>query len=210
MSVEISVYSQDGMTGDKTRVSEEVFDRPINETLVHQLVTHYLAGGRSGTSAQKTRSEVSGGGKKPWRQKGTGRARAGTARSPIWRSGGVTFASKTRDHSNKINKKMYRAALQCIFSELIRQNRLLHGEGVFDGKQETLQTRQMSDSLSHLDGRRKVLLLNKVNETYLRATSNIPNLDVFDVNTINPASLVAADVVIVNSDALDTLEGRFS
>jgi large subunit ribosomal protein L4 len=210
MSVEISIYSQDGLTGGKTKINADVFDRPINETLVHQLVTHYLAGGRAGTSAQKSRSEVRGGGKKPWRQKGTGRARAGTTRSPIWRSGGVTFASKTRDFSNKINKKMYRAALQCIFSELLRQDRLLLGEGVFDGKQEDLQTRQIADSLMHLSGRRKVLLLNKVDETYQRATNNIPNLEVFDVNTINPALLVSADVVIVNSDALETLEGRFS
>jgi large subunit ribosomal protein L4 len=209
MSIEISVCSQDGLTGNKAKINETVFNRPMNETLIHQLVTHYLAGARSGTSAQKSRSEVTGSGKKPWRQKGTGRARSGSFQSPIWRSGGVTFASKTRNYKNKINKKMYRAALQSIFSELIRQERLLLGEGVFDGKQEDIKTREMYDSLTHLDGRKKVLLLNKVNETYLRATNNIHDLDVFDVNTINPAALVSADVVIVNSDALESLEGRF-
>ena len=149
-------------------------------------------------------------GKKPWRQKGTGRARAGSAQSPIWRAGGVTFASKTRNHKNKINKKMYRAALQSIFSELIRQERLLLGEGVYNGKQDSIKTREICNSLTHLNGRRKVLLLNKVNEIYLRATNNIHDLDVFDVNTINPAALVSADVVIVNSDALEALEGRFA
>ena len=207
--MEINIYTQDGLTGNKANVNEEIFSRPINETLVHQLVTHYLAGGRAGTSAQKTRSEVSGGGKKPWRQKGTGRARAGTSSSPIWRSGGVTFASKTRNHKNKINKKMYKAALQCIFSELIRQDRLLFGQGIFDGKQEALKTRDLSDSLGRMEARRKVLLLADVSEAYKRATNNIPNLEVFDVNTINPASLVSADAVIVNSEALEALEGRF-
>ncbi len=210
MSIEIGVCSQDGLTGNKAKVSETVFNRPMNETLIHQLVTHYQAGARAGTSAQKSRSEVTGSGKKPWRQKGTGRARSGSFQSPIWRSGGITFASKTRNYKNKINKKMYRAALQSIFSELIRQGRLLLGEGVFDGKQESIKTREMYNSLTHLDGRRKVLLLNKVNETYLRATNNIHDLDVFDVNTINPAALVSADVVIVNSDALEALEGRFA
>ncbi|HFD11238.1 MAG TPA: 50S ribosomal protein L4 [Crenotrichaceae bacterium] len=209
MNVEISNYSQDGLTGKKTNVSEKSFNRPINETLIHQLVIHYLAGARSGTSAQKSRSEVAGGGKKPWRQKGTGRARAGTSSSPIWRSGGVTFASKTRDHKTKLNKKMHRAALQCIFSELIRADRLLLGEGLFDGNQKNLRARDVSDSLAKLNARRKVLLLNKVDENYRRATNNIPNLDVFDVNHINPALLVSADVVIVNSEALEVLEGRF-
>ncbi|MEE9346023.1 MAG: 50S ribosomal protein L4 [Methylococcales bacterium] len=210
MSIEISVCSEDGLTGNKTKVNETVFSRPMNETLIHQLVTHYRAGARSGTSAQKSRAEVTGSRKKPWRQKGTGRARAGSAQSPIWRAGGVTFASKTRNHKNKINKKMYRAALQSIFSELIRQERLLLGEGVYNGKQDSIKTREICNSLTHLNGRRKVLLLNKVNEIYLRATNNIHDLDVFDVNTINPAALVSADVVIVNSDALEALEGRFA
>lgn len=209
MTVEISIYSQDGLTGNKAKLSAEAFDRPLNESLIHQLVTHYLACARSGTSAQKSRSEVRGGGKKPWRQKGTGRARAGTSRSPIWRSGGVTFASKTRNFKTKLNKKMYRAALQCIFSELIRQQRLLLGEGVFDGKQTNLKTKDISESLKHLEAHRKVLLFSKVDDAYERATNNIPNLDVFDVNTINPAVLVSADVVIVNTDALEALEGRF-
>lgn len=209
MSTEINIFSQNGLTGDKASVNGEIFTRPMNESLVHQLIVHYLACARSGASAQKSRSEVSGGGKKPWRQKGTGRARAGTSRSPIWRSGGVTFASKTRNHQTKLNKKMYRAALQCIFSELIRQNRLLLGEGVFDGQQESLKTKQIADSLNHIDARKKVLLFNEVNDSYQRATNNIPNLDVFDVNRINPASLVSADIVIINTKALQALEGRF-
>lgn len=209
MSIEIKNFSQDGLTGEKTAVNEECFSRPLNETLVHQLVTHYLSWSRAGTSAQKTRSEVQGGGKKPWRQKGTGRARAGTTRSPIFRSGGVTFASKTRSYKTKLNKKMYRAGIQCIFSELIRQDRMVLGTGLFDGKEESLKTRQLADSLKHLSARKTVIMMDSLSDAYQRATGNIPNLDIFDVNSINPASLVGADVVIVNQAALKTLEDRF-
>lgn len=113
------------IAGGTVEVSDQTFGREFNEALIHQVVTAYLAGARQGTRAQKTRSEVSGGGRKPWRQKGTGRARAGTTRSPIWRSGGVTFAAKPQDFSQKVNKKMYRAAMQSIWSELIRQGRLV-------------------------------------------------------------------------------------
>src|SRR6056300_2046742 len=113
------------VAGGTVEVSDVAFGREFNESLIHQVVTAYLAGARQGTRAQKTRSEVSGGGKKPWRQKGTGRARAGTTRSPIWRSGGVTFAAQPQDHSTKVNRKMYRAALRSIMSELARQDRLM-------------------------------------------------------------------------------------
>jgi large subunit ribosomal protein L4 len=113
------------VAGGTVEVSDQAFGREFNEALIHQVVTAYLAGARQGTRAQKTRSEVSGGGRKPWRQKGTGRARAGTTRSPIWRSGGVTFAAKPQDFSQKVNKKMYRAAMQSIWSELVRQGRLV-------------------------------------------------------------------------------------
>ena len=111
-------------TGSAVTVSDDVFGAPYNETLVHQVVNAYMAGGRSGNSSQKTRSDVRGGGAKPWRQKGTGRARAGTIRSPIWKGGGVTFASSKRDYSQKVNKKMYRAAMRSVFSELARSGRL--------------------------------------------------------------------------------------
>ena len=122
-------------------VSEATFGREFNEALVHQVVVAYAAGARQGTKAQKTRSEVAGGGKKPWRQKGTGRARAGTIRSPIWRSGGATFAAKPQNHSQKVNKKMYRGAIKSILSELIRQERLIVVEkfGVDEPKQSNWQ-----------------------------------------------------------------------
>jgi len=133
--------------GGSLNVDEAVFAKDFNETLVHQAVVAYMAGGRSGTKAQKTRSEVSGGGIKPWRQKGTGRARAGTSRSPIWRSGGVTFAAKPRDFSKKLNKKMYRAAIRSIFSELVRQDRLVV---VDDFSMEDAKTKSMVSKLSQL------------------------------------------------------------
>ncbi len=124
--MELNLTTATGKASKKTvEVSDANFARDFNETLVHQAVTAYMAGGRSGTRAQKTRSEVRGGGKKPWRQKGTGRARSGTIRSPIWRSGGVTFAAKPQDWSQKMNKKMYRAAIRSILSELVRQERLM-------------------------------------------------------------------------------------
>ena len=131
-------------TGAAVAVSDATFAREFNESLVHQIVTAYLAGGRQGTKAQKTRSEVAGGGKKPWRQKGTGRARAGTASSPIWRSGGVTFAAKPRNYEQKVNKKMYRAAMQSILSELVRQERLVVAD---DFKVDTHKTKDFVKKL---------------------------------------------------------------
>ena len=113
------------IAGGTVEVSDQTFGREFNEALIHQVVTAYMAGARQGTRSQKTRAEVSGGGRKPWRQKGTGRARAGSTRSPIWRSGGVTFAAKPQDHSQKVNRKMYRAAMRSIWSELVRQDRLV-------------------------------------------------------------------------------------
>ena len=133
---------------EKVSVSDDAFGREFNESLVHQVVVTYLAGARQGSVKQKTRSEVSGGGKKPWRQKGTGRARSGTTRSPIWRSGGVTFAAVPQDHSKKINKKMYRGAMRCIVSELIRQDRLLV---VDDFTVDSHKTKGLIEKLSQLN-----------------------------------------------------------
>ena len=135
-------------TGAAVAVSESAFGREFNEALVHQIVTAYMAGGRQGTKAQKTRAEVAGGGKKPWRQKGTGRARSGTATSPIWRSGGVTFAAKPRNYEQKVNKKMYRAAMQSILSELVRQERLVVAD---DFKVDTHKTKDFVKKLNALE-----------------------------------------------------------
>ncbi len=184
-------------------VSELSFGKEFNESLVHQVVTAYLAGARQGTRAQKTRSEVSGGGRKPWRQKGTGRARAGTIRSPIWRSGGVTFAAKPQDHSQKVNKKMYRAAIRCIFSELVRQERLVVVE---DLTIDSPKTKTMVAKLKELDLANVLMITEEVNLNLFLAARNIPHVDVRDAAAIDPVSLVGFEKVLVTVPALKKIE----
>lgn len=184
-------------------VSELAFGKEFNEALVHQVVTAYLAGGRQGTRAQKTRSEVSGGGRKPWRQKGTGRARAGTIRSPIWRSGGVTFAAKPQDHSQKVNKKMYRAAIRCIFSELVRQERLVVVEEL---KLEAPKTKLMVAKLKELDLSDVLVITEAVDLDLYLSARNLPKVDVRDVAAIDPVSLVGSEKVLVTVAALKKIE----
>lgn len=184
-------------------VSERTFGGEFNETLVHQAVVAYMAGGRQGTRAQKTRSEVSGGGKKPWRQKGTGRARAGTIRSPIWRSGGTTFAAKPQDHSQKLNKKMYRAALRSILSELVRQDRLVVVE---DFAVEAPKTKALLGKLNGL-GLTDVLIVSEgVDQDLYLAARNLPHVDVRDVQGSDPVSLIAYDKVLITVSAVKKFE----
>jgi large subunit ribosomal protein L4 len=184
-------------------VSDLTFGKEFNESLVHQVVTAYLAGSRQGTKAQKTRSDVSGGGAKPWRQKGTGRARAGTIRSPLWRSGGVTFAAQPRDHAQKVNKKMYRAALRCIFSELVRQERLVVVE---DFAMESPKTKQFVAKLNELELANALLVTEDVEWNLYLAARNVPHVDVRDVAGIDPVSLVGFDKVLVTVPALKKIE----
>ncbi len=184
-------------------VSDETFAKEYNESLVHQVVTAYLAGARQGTRAQKTRSEVRGGGRKPWRQKGTGRARAGTIRSPIWRSGGVTFAAKPQDHSQKVNKKMYRAAIRSIFSELVRQDRLVVVESLVV---ETPKTKAFTAQLKDLGVENALIVSENVEENLYLASRNIPGIDVRDVVGVDPVSLVAYEKVLVTVSALKKIE----
>ncbi|MFD2232017.1 50S ribosomal protein L4 [Alkalimarinus sediminis] len=184
-------------------VSDATFAGEYNETLVHQVVTAYLAGARQGTRAQKTRSEVRGGGKKPWRQKGTGRARAGTIRSPIWRSGGVTFAAKPQDHSQKVNKKMYRGALRSIYSELVRQDRLVVVEDMIA---ETPKTKAFTLKMKDLGLESALIISENVEENLYLASRNIPSVDVRDVVGVDPVSLVAYDKVVVTVSALKKIE----
>ena len=185
-------------------VSEVSFGKEFNEALVHQVVTAYLAGGRQGTRAQKTRSDVSGGGgRKPWRQKGTGRARAGTIRSPIWRSGGVTFAARPQDHSQKVNKKMYRAAIRCIFSELVRQERLVVVEEL---SLEAPKTKLMAAKLKELDLSNVLMISEEVDQNLFLAARNLPHVDVRDVAAIDPVSLVGFEKVLVTVPALKKIE----
>ena len=184
-------------------VSEATFGREFNEALVHQVVTAYAAGARQGSKAQKTRSEVSGGGKKPWRQKGTGRARAGTIRSPIWRSGGVTFAAKPQDHSQKVNKKMYRGAIQSILSELVRQDRFVVVENF---ELETPKTKALAAKLNEMSLKDVLIITEEVSENLFLSARNLYKVDVRDAATIDPVSLIAFDKVLVTAGAVKQIE----
>ena len=190
-------------SGGTVTVSEVAFAKEFNEPLVHQVVTAYMAGGRQGSKAQKTRSEVSGGGKKPWRQKGTGRARAGTIRSPIWRSGGVAFAAKPRDYDQKVNRKMYRGAMRCILSELVRQDRLV----VVDSFElEAPKTKLMAAKLKELNAEGALIVAGEISENVYLASRNLPKVDVCDAQAVDPVSLIAHENVLVTVDALKKLE----
>ena len=184
-------------------VSDVAFAREYNEALVHQVVTSYLAGGRQGSRAQKTRSEVAGGGRKPWKQKGSGRARAGTIRSPLWRSGGVTFAAKPQDHSQKVNKKMYRAAMRTIWSELVRQDRLVVVE---DLKLEAPKTKLFIAKMAELNIENALIVSHELDDNLFLAARNIPNVDVRDAASIDPVSLIAYDKVLLTVGALKQVE----
>ena len=189
--------------GSAIKVSNETFGRDFSEALVHQVVTAYLAGGRAGTKAQKTRSDVSGGGKRPWRQKGTGRARAGTIRSPLWRGGGQTFAARPQDHSQKVNRKMYRGALQAILSELVRQERLV----VLDSFELSApKTSGLLKKLAELDFKKGLIVTPEVEGNLFLASRNIPGVHVLDVAGLDPVSLVAAEKVIMTVDAVKKIE----
>ena len=184
-------------------VSEATFGRDFNEALVHQVVVAFGAGARQGSSAQKTRSEVRGGGAKPWRQKGTGRARAGTIRSPIWRSGGVTFAAKPQDHSQKVNKKMYRGAIQSILSELVRQERLIVVEKF---AVETPKTKELISKLKEFELKDVLIVTSEVDENLFLSARNLYKVDVRDVQGIDPVSLIAFEKVLMTADAVKQLE----
>ena len=201
--MELSVFKPGSSDVGKVSVSDVAFAREYNEDLVHQVVVAYLAGARQGTRAQKTRSEVSGGGKKPWRQKGTGCARAGTTRSPIWRSGGVTFAAKPQDHTQKVNRKMYRAAMQSIMSELARQDRLMVVESL---DLEAPKTKLLVQQLGAFGVDNVLIVSAEVNENLYLAARNLHKVDVRDVEGIDPLSLIGHEKVIVTVDAVKKLE----
>ena len=188
-------------------VAEAAFGADFNEALVHQVVTAYLAGSRAGTKAQKNRSEARGGGAKPWRQKGTGRARAGTIRSPIWVGGGRAFAAKPRNHEQKVNKKMYRAALRSVLSELVRQDRLVVVESL---ELEAPKTRLLANKLKGL-GLDNVLVLNEAfDEKIFLAARNLPNVGICDAASIDPVVLIRFEKVLITLPALKLIEERLS
>lgn len=188
-------------------VSDDIFNRDFNEGLVHQAVISYMAGARQGTKAQKNRSAVSGGGAKPWRQKGTGRARAGTSRSPIWRTGGVTFAAKPQDHSVKMNRKMYKAAMSCIWSELVRTNRVTVVE---DFTLEVPKTKVLKQKLLEFNLSDVLIIREDVDVNLFLAARNIYGVDVRDVFALDPVSLVGYEHVMVTAAAIKKVEEALS
>ncbi|MDY0005314.1 MAG: 50S ribosomal protein L4 [Spongiibacteraceae bacterium] len=201
--MELNIAKPGSGAAGTVSVSDTTFAREYNEDLIHQVVTAYMAGGRQGSRAQKTRAEVRGGGKKPWRQKGSGRARAGSSRSPIWRSGGVTFAARPQDHSKKVNRKMYRAALSSILSELARQDRLVVVE---DFAVEQPKTKLLLKGLGDY-GLSDVLIISEdVSQNLYLASRNLEKVDVRDVNGVDPVSLIAYDKVLVTVPALKKFE----
>jgi large subunit ribosomal protein L4 len=200
----MKLKTQDAGTVD---VADSTFGADFNEALVHQVVTAFLAGGRAGTKAQKNRAAVRGGGAKPWRQKGTGRARAGTIRSPIWVGGGRTFAAKPRDHSQKVNKKMYKAALRSVFSELIRQDRLVITDSIGI---KAPKTKELAGMLKKL-GLDSVLIINEAfDENVFLSARNLPHVGICDAAAIDPVVLLRFEKVLITVPALKLVEERLS
>jgi large subunit ribosomal protein L4 len=189
------------------KVSDEVFGADFKEALIHQVVSAYMAGARAGTKAQKNRSAVSGGGSKPFRQKGTGRARAGTTRSPIWRSGGVNFAASPRSYAQKVNRKMFRGAIRSILSELNRQQRLLVVDQI---KMEAPKTKELAAKLNELELRDVLIIAVNPDENLYLAARNLYGVDICDVGEIDPVSLIAYEKVLVTEDAVKQLEERLA
>lgn len=201
--MELNVINQTGAKAKSIDVSDKVFGVDFNEALIHQVVTAYQAGARSGTRAQKNRSAVSGGGVKPWRQKGTGRARAGTIRSPIWRSGGVTFPSANQDFSQKVNKKMYRGALRSILSELVRSDRLVTIDAMdFPAP----KTKVLAEKLDRLELDNVLIVDAEVQDGLVLSARNIPHADVCDVKDLNPVRLLSHDKVLMTSAAAEKVQ----
>ena len=205
--MELAIRNESGTGAGTVAVSDSAFGAAFNPSLVHQVVTAYLAGARAGTKAQKTRSEVSGGGSKPWRQKGTGRARAGTIRSPIWRGGGITFAARPRSYVQKVNRKMYRAALRAICSELARQERLVV---VDEFDLEAPKTARLAARLKGLGLGETLIVVDAPSDNLLLAARNIPGVDVRDVANVDPVGLVAFEHVLVSVAALKKLEEQLA
>ncbi len=191
------------VSGSAVELSEVAFGREFNEALVHQVVTAYLAGGRQGSKAQKSRADVAGGGKKPFRQKGTGRARAGSIRSPIWVGGGKTFAARPQDWSQKVNRKMYRGAMQCILAELVRQDRLVLVEEIAVAAPKT---KELLAKLNDLNAPRALIVTEAVEENLYLAARNLPHVDVVDATAIDPVSLIAFDKVVMSVAAAKKIE----
>ena len=203
--MQLQVINNDSGTDFGVEVSDIVFDAPFNEALVHQIVTAYMARARVGSKKQKSRSDVRGGGRKPWRQKGTGRARAGSIRSPIWRGGGVTFAARPRNYAQKVNRKMYRSGMRSILSELYRQHRMI----VFDAfTVDAPKTKELVLKLKSLNLSNVLIVTEDVDPHLLLAARNLPSVAVVECKKVDPVSLIVFDKVVITNPALQFLEGR--
>ena len=205
MDLQVQTLASSAASG-AVALSDEVFGTAFNEALIHQVVTAYMAAGRAGTKAQKSRADVAGGGRKPWRQKGTGRARAGTIRSPLWRGGGRAFAARPRSYEQKVNRKMYRSALRSILSELVRQDRLLI---VDDFQLAEPRTKLALAALNKLGVNDVLIVCDEITENLFLAARNIPHVGMADVSAIDPVLLVSYDKVVVTQKALAGLEAMF-
>ncbi|HXI47460.1 MAG TPA: 50S ribosomal protein L4 [Steroidobacteraceae bacterium] len=201
----MKVQLKNAKPASEIQLSDEAFGRVYNEALVHQVVTAYMAAGRAGTKAQKTRAEVRGGGKKPWSQKGTGQARAGSIRSPIWVGGGRAFAAKPRDFSQKVNRKMYRAAMQTMVSQLVRQDRLVAVESI---ELTAPRTKLLISKLAEFGLTRALILVEAYEEKLFLAARNVPHVEVMAVVALDPLSLVKHDKVVATVGALKLLDQR--
>jgi large subunit ribosomal protein L4 len=202
--MELTLMTAAGKASKKTvEVSDANFAKDFNEALVHQAVVAHLAGARAGTRSHKNRSAVRGGGTKPWRQKGTGRARAGTIRSPLWRGGGKTFVASNQDYSQKLNRKMYRAAMRSILSELVRQERLLV---IDDFDMKAPKTRELADKLTKLGIEKCLIVTPELSKALYLSARNLPNVGVCDVTAIDPVSLVGFNNVVMTVSAVKQLE----
>ncbi len=204
--MQLVTQSESG-SGAALEVSDQVFAAEYKPSLVHQVVTAYLAAARSGTKAQKNRAAVRGGGAKPYRQKGTGRARAGTTRSPLWRGGGVTFAAQPRSYVQKVNRKMYRGALRSILSELVRQERLIVVSGL---RVDEPKTKALIAKLRAFNLNNALLVIEEPDEALMLAARNIPHIEVMLAREVDPVSLIAFEQVVANEAAIAVLEGRLS
>jgi len=206
--MQLNVTASSGQASESVLdLSDDKFGAKFNESLVHQVVTAYMAAMRSGTHAQKNRAQVSGGGTKPWRQKGTGRARAGTIRSPLWRSGGVTFAARPRDYSQKVNRKMYRGAMCSIFSELIRQERLIVVDGLTVAAPKT---KELVKQLQGLGLDNALIVTDQLDDNLALAARNLYWVDVMEPQEVDPLSLVRYEKVVATVGAMKQLEERLS
>lgn len=201
----VSLNLAGGAGAKSLELNEVVFGQEYNEALIHQVLTAYFNGARAGTKAQKTRAEVRGGGRKPWKQKGTGRARAGTRSSPIWRSGGVTFAAKPRDYTQKVNRKMYRSAIRSILSELVRSERLI---GVESMNLNAPKTKELAAKLKTMNCERVLIVINDHDSNVLLAARNLPHVDVCTAADIDPVGLIAYDKIVMTVDALKHIEEK--